>query len=198
MQNEAVNSQTQLAQVYWKSKFSIIAFSINVMIKLRRSLALIVRKMKINEKAWLIHFCTFAIWQQVGGALYEYVQYRNRMRSFTLLSETATYSLVCELKTAEQTRDWPCLTVQLPRGFWSDTCQDHKRQQQLISTFSPRLCYQWYHRFPLPTASLLNVKQVAQQREKKKKGQEDGRRKLILKCAALYQLINDLPSRSNY
>lgn len=43
----------------------------------------------------------------------------------TFLSETATYSLVCELKTAEQVRVCPCLTVQLPSGFWSDTCLNH-------------------------------------------------------------------------
>lgn len=40
---------------------------------------------------------------------------------YTFKSETATYSWVLVLKTAGQVRVCPCLTDQLPSGFWSDT-----------------------------------------------------------------------------
>lgn len=39
----------------------------------------------------------------------------------TFKSETATYSWVLVLKTAGQVKVCPCLTDQLPSGFWSDT-----------------------------------------------------------------------------
>lgn len=50
----------------------------------------------------------------------------------TLLSVTTTYSPVCVLYTAGLVIVCPCLTVQLPSGFWSETWCKKCRKRRVI------------------------------------------------------------------